>query len=79
MLLKISKCRSSIRPIYKIKEEEERLKQEDEEVKDNTKDVRPKINKKTITPRIKRPLDNNTPPDTNNKVNLNDSNKVKND
>jgi len=65
--------------IDKIKEEEERLKQEDEEVKDNTKDVRPKINKKTITPRIKRPLDNNTPPDTNNKVNLNDSNKVKND
>ena len=65
--------------IDKIKEEEERLKQEEEDVKDNTKDVRPKINKKTITPRIKRPLDNNTPPDTNNKVNINDTNKIKND
>jgi hypothetical protein len=64
--------------IDKIKEEEEKLKQEDEDVKDNTKDVRPKINKKTITPRIKRPLDNNTPPDTNS-VSTNDSNKVKND
>jgi hypothetical protein len=50
--------------IDKIKEEEQRLKDADD-IKDNTKDVRPNITKKVITPRINRPKDTNTPPDTN--------------
>lgn len=62
--------------IDKIKEEEQKLLEE-QEIKDNTKDVRPKIQKKTITPNIKRPTDN-TPKDTN-LSKLNDTNKVKND
>nr|HMQ80877.1 hypothetical protein [Ignavibacteria bacterium] len=61
--------------IDKIKEEEQRLLEE-QEVKDNTKDVRPKIQKKTITPNIKRPVDNTK--DTNISK-LNDTNKVNND
>jgi len=63
--------------IDKIKEDEEKKLLEEQEIKDNTKDVRPKIQKKTITPNIKRPNDN-TPKDTN-LVNTNDTNKVKND
>ena len=62
--------------IDKIKEDEQKLLEE-QEIKDNTKDVRPKIQKKTITPNIKRPIDN-TPKDTN-LSKLNDTNKVKND
>ncbi|HWA06326.1 MAG TPA: hypothetical protein VG961_07240 [Ignavibacteria bacterium] len=61
--------------IDKIKEEEQKLLEE-QEIKDNTKDVRPKIQKKTITPNIKRPIDNTK--DTN-LSKLNDTNKVKND
>ncbi|MBN8585260.1 MAG: hypothetical protein J0M37_09200 [Ignavibacteria bacterium] len=61
--------------IDKIKEEEQKLLEE-QEIKDNTKDVRPKIQKKTITPNIKRPVDNSK--DTN-LVKTNDTNKVKND
>lgn len=61
--------------IDKIKEEEQKLLEE-QEIKDNTKDVRPKIQKKTITPNIKRPVDNTK--DTN-LVKTNDTNKVKND
>lgn len=61
--------------IDKIKEDEQKLLEE-QEVKDNTKDVRPKIQKKTITPNIKRPVDNTK--DTN-LVKTNDTNKVKND
>lgn len=61
--------------IDKMKEEEKRLAEE-QEIKDNTKDVRPKIQKKIITPRINRPKDNLV--DTN-KLITNDSNKVKND
>ncbi|MEO8512634.1 MAG: hypothetical protein ABI543_03670 [Ignavibacteria bacterium] len=64
--------------IDKIKEEEEKKLLEEQEIKDNTKDVRPKIQKKIITPRINRPKDNNTPRDTN-LISKNDSNKVKND
>lgn len=61
--------------IDKIKEDEQKLLEE-QEIKDNTKDVRPKIQKKTITPNIKRPIDNTK--DTN-LSKLNDTNKVKND
>lgn len=61
--------------IDKIKEDEQKLLEE-QEVKDNTKDVRPKIQKKTITPNIKRPVDNTK--DTN-LVKTNDTNQVKND
>ncbi|HEY3249531.1 MAG TPA: hypothetical protein VGK25_00290 [Ignavibacteria bacterium] len=57
----------------KLKEEEKKEKEIDE-----TKDVRPKINKKVITPKINRPKDNTVPPDTN-KIAVNDSNKVKSD
>lgn len=63
--------------IDKIKEDEEKKLLEEQEIKDNTKDVRPKIQKKNITPNIKRPNDN-TPKDTN-LVKTNDTNKVKND
>lgn len=45
--------------IDKIKEEEQKL-----DAGDNTKDVRPKIIKKNVTPKINRPKDNITPPDT---------------
>lgn len=62
--------------IDKMKEEEERLK--DDEIKDNTKDVRPKINKKVITPKINRPKDNDTPPDTSKSL-TGDTSKVKSD
>lgn len=61
--------------IDKMKEDEKRLAEE-QEIKDNTKEVRPKIQKKVITPRINRPKDNTI--DTNKLVN-NDTNKVKND
>jgi len=60
-----------------MKEEEEKKLLEEQEIKDNTKDVRPKIQKKTITPNIKRPNDN-TPKDTN-LLSTNDTNKIKND
>jgi len=63
--------------IDKMKEEEEKKLLEEQEIKDNTKDVRPKIQKKTITPNIKRPNDN-TPKDTN-LLSTNDTNKIKND
>lgn len=63
--------------IDKIKEEEEKQKEESE-VKENTKDVRPKINKKTVTPKINRPKDNKTPLDTNSSA-TNDSNRIKPD
>ncbi len=63
--------------IDKIKEEEQRLK-EDSEVKENTKEVRPKINKKTVTPKINRPKDNTPPPDSNSAL-TDDSNRVKPD
>jgi hypothetical protein len=49
--------------IDKIKEEERKLAEE--EVKDNTKDVRPQIQKRTITPNIKRPKDITEKTDTN--------------
>lgn len=64
--------------IDKIKEEEEKQLQDEKDIKDNTKNIRPNIQKKTITPKINRPKDNNTPPDTN-LVKNNDTNKVKND
>jgi len=63
--------------IDKIKEEEQRLK-DAEDIKDNTKDVRPNITKKVITPKINRPKDTNTPPDTNKSL-TGDTNKVSND
>jgi hypothetical protein len=63
--------------IDKIKEEEERLKDADD-IKDNTKDVRPNITKKVITPKINRPKDNETPPDTNKPL-TGDTNKVSHD
>ncbi|MBZ0203405.1 MAG: hypothetical protein IT281_01860 [Ignavibacteria bacterium] len=61
--------------IDKMKEEEDKLKEESE-IENNTKEVRPKINKKTVTPKINRPKDNDTPPDSNSSLN-DDSNKVK--
>ncbi len=61
--------------IDKIKEDEQK-QLEEQEIKENTKDVRPKIQKKTITPNIKRPIDNTK--DTNISK-LNDTNKIKND
>lgn len=57
--------------IDKMKEEEEAKLKEEQEIKDNTKEVRPKINKKTITPHIKRPT-NNDVKDTN-KISTNDT------
>lgn len=63
--------------IDKIKEDEEKKLLEDQELKENTKNIRPNIQKKNVTPKINRPKDN-TPKDTN-LANLNDSNKVKND
>lgn len=61
--------------IDKINEEERKLKEE-QDIKDNTKEVRPKIEKKTIKPKINRPTDNQN--DTN-KLVTNDSNKTKGD
>ncbi len=64
--------------IDKIKEDEEKKLVEEQELKDNTKNIRPNIQKKTITPKINRPKDNKTPLDTN-LISKNDSNKIKND
>lgn len=64
--------------IDKIKEDEEKKLLEDQELKENTKNVRPNIQKKNITPKINRPMDNKIPLDTN-LISKNDSNKVKND
>lgn len=64
--------------IDKMKEEEEAKLKAEEEIKDNTTNVRPKIKTQRITPNIKRPNNNNTPPDTN-KIATNDTNKTKND
>lgn len=61
--------------IDKIKEDEKKLSEE-QDLKDNNKEVRPKIQKKIITPKIHRPKDNTV--DTN-KLATNDSNKIKND
>ena len=62
--------------IDKMKEEEERLKEE--ELLDNNKEIRPKINKKIIKPKIIRPNNNDEKKDTNNAA-LNDSNQIKTD
>lgn len=62
--------------IDKINEEERKLKEE-QDIKDNTKEVRPKIEKKTIKPKINRPTDNSQK-DTN-KLVTNDTNKSQGD
>lgn len=62
--------------IDKINEEERKIKEE-QEIKDNTKEIRPKIEKKIITPRINRPTDN-TQKDTNQLVKI-DTNKITGD
>jgi hypothetical protein len=64
--------------IDKIKEEEQKLKDGADDIKDNTKDVRPNITKKIITPKINRPRDTDTPPDTNASL-TGDTSKVSND
>lgn len=60
--------------IDKIKEDEEKKLLEEQEVKDNTKNIRPNIQKKIITPKINRPKDNTV--DTN-LISKNDTNKPK--
>ncbi len=62
--------------IDKIKEDEEKKLLEEQELKDNTKNVRPNIQKKNITPKINRPLDTKIPLDTN-LISVNDTNRIK--
>ncbi len=60
--------------IDKIKEDEASKLKEEGEVKDNTKNIRPNIQKRIITPKINRPKDNTA--DTN-LISKNDTNKPK--